>query len=101
MTKIIYINWDTHEIVTNTEEKEQWIDAWICDNCFLYGFSGWLDAYYEVIEIYHMTAAEKAQLSVYYEEYLKSEKENYADKAEKVFNEDFDEIGIEVNGYAD
>lgn len=101
MTKIIYINWENREIVTNAKEKEQWVDGWINESAFLYSFDEWLEAYHEVSEVYYMTAEEKAKLPMCYDEYLKSEREYYARKAEKVFNENFDEIGIEVNGYAE
>lgn len=101
MTKIIYVDWENHKIVTNAKEKAEWIDGWIDDNAFTYDFDEWLQEYYNVAEIYHMSAEEKAKLPMHYDEYLKDNREYYARKAEKVFKEDFDEIGIDVNGYAD
>lgn len=101
MTKIIYVNWETHEIVSNSKEKEQWVDEWISDNAFSYSFDEWLETYYEAGEIYYMTAEEKAKLPMSYDKYLENEREAYVRKAEKVFNEEFEAIGIEVNGYVD
>jgi vacuolar-type H+-ATPase subunit H len=101
MTKIIYINWENREIVTNAKEKERWVDKWIDDNAFSCSFEEWLQDYHNATEIYYMTAEEKAKLPMHYDEYLKDNREYYARKAEKVFSEEFKEIGIEVNRYAD
>lgn len=101
MTKIIYINWDTHEIVHNAKEKEQWIDGWVEANDLIYDFDEWLISYYDIIEVYHMTTEEKAELPTRYEEYRKHTKELHCENAEREFDKWFEEIGIEVNGYAD
>lgn len=101
MTKIIYINWINREIITNTEEKEQWIDEWINNQYSIYSFEEWLRAYYDSVEIYNMTTEEKATLTLQYAEYLKTTKDHYHVKAEKEFWENFEEIGIEVNKYGE
>lgn len=101
MTKVIYVDWDNCVIVATAEDKEQWIEDWIDNNCLIYGFDEWLESYHDIIEIYQMTAKEKAELPTRYEEYFKNEKDLYRRKAEERFKKRFEEIGIEVSGYAE
>lgn len=100
MTKVIYINWNDHVVIASAEDKEQWVNDWIDDNGLIYDFNEWLESYHDIIEIYQMTAEEKAELPTRYEEYFKNEKDIYRRKAEERFKKNFEEIGIEVSGYA-
>lgn len=94
MTKVIYVDWRNRIIVASEEDKEQWVDDWIESNYYLYNFAEWLEAHYEPITLYNMTAEEKAKLPAEYEEYLKNEKRLYREKAEKAFKEDFEAFVI-------
>lgn len=94
MTKVIYVDWRNRIIVASEEDKEQWVDDWIESNYYLYDFTEWLEAYYEVITLYNMTAEEKAKLPAEYEEYLKNEKRLYREKAEIAFKNDFEAFVI-------
>lgn len=101
MTKIIYIDWDNCVIVATAKDKEQWIEDWIDTYGCIYDFDEWLEEYHSVIEIYDMTADEKAELPIRYERYVADCREIYGRKAEAEFNRRFEEIGIEVSGYAE
>lgn len=101
MTKVIYVDWRSRIIVATAKDKEQWINDWIDDYDPPYNFEEWLENYHEVIEIYEMTAEEKAQLPAQYEEYRKEARERSSKRAEREFLVRFEEIGIEVSGYAE
>lgn len=100
MTKSIYVDWDNRIIVASAEDKEQWTEDWIAQHGLIYNFEEWLESYHDIIELYLMTAEEKAELPKRYEEYLKNAKDIYRRKAEERFKKKFEEIGIEVSGYA-
>ena len=101
MTKCIYVDWNQRVIVATEKDKEQWIEDWINDYGLIYDFAEWLMSYHDIIEIYQMTAEEKAELPTRYEEYFKNEKDLCRRKAEERFKKEFEEIGIEVSGYAE
>ena len=100
MTKCIYVDWKNRVIVATVKDKEQWIEQWIDEDCLIYDFDEWLISYYDIIEIYNMTAEEKAELPCRYENYLHQSRDVYGKKAEAEFKHRFEEIGIEVSGYA-
>lgn len=101
MTKVIYINWEDRVIVATPKDKEYWINDWIDNYEPPYNFEDWLESFHDILEIYGMTAEEKAQLPAQHKEYQKEARRLSAKKAEKEFSKRFEEIGIEVSGYAD
>lgn len=101
MTKCIYVDWNNRIVVASAEDKEQWIEDWINDYGLIYDFNEWLECYHDIIELYNMTEEEKAELPSRYKTYVDNEKDICRRKAEVEFNKRFEEIGIEVNGYAE
>ena len=101
MTKSIYVDWDNCVIVATAKDKEQWIEDWINTYGLIYDFEEWLESYHDIVEIYSMTAEEKAELPSRYKTYVYNSREIYTKKAEMAFKDRFEEIGIEVSGYAE
>lgn len=91
---MVYINRDNQTVISNEEEKEQWLNAWVKVHFYIYDFDEWLNEYYNAQEIYHMTEIEKEKLPMQYAECLKNEKAFYFKKANKIFKEKFEEIEI-------
>lgn len=100
MTKCIYVDWNKRVVVASAEDKEQWINDWIDEYGLIYDFNEWLENYHEIVELYHMTAEEKAELPSRYKKYVEHSRDVYGRKAEMAFKDRFEEIGIEVKGYA-
>ena len=101
MTKSIYVDWKNQVIVATATDKEHWIEDWINDYGLIYDFAEWLESYHDIVEIYNMTEEEKAELPSRYKEYVYNSREIYTKKAEVEFKHRFEEIGIEVSGYAE
>ena len=101
MTKSIYVDWENQVIVATATDKEYWINDWIDEHACLYSFGDWLEEYHGAVEIYDMTSEEKAELPLRYEQYLHHSRDVYGRKAEMAFKDRFEEIGIEVGGYAE
>lgn len=101
MTKCIYVDWKNQVIVATATDKEYWINDWITNHGLIYDFAEWLDAYHDIVELYDMTAEEKAELPSRYKTYVYNSRDIYRRKAEVEFNKRFEEIGIEVSGYAE
>lgn len=101
MTKSIYVDWKNQVIVATSTDKEYWINDWITNHGLIYDFAEWLEAYHDIIELYDMTAEEKAELPSRYKTYVYNSRDIYRRKAEVEFKHRFEEIGIEVNGYAE
>ena len=101
MTKVIYVNWNNRVVVATAKDKEQWVNDWIDDYDPPYNFEEWLENCHDIVEIYEMTAEKKAKLPLRYEEYRKEARELSSKKAEREFSKRFEEIGIEVSGYAE
>lgn len=101
MTKCIYVDWKNQVIVATAKDKELWIEDWINEYGCIYDFGEWLESYHDIVEIYNMTEEEKAELPSRYKTYVYNSREIYGRKAEIVFKDRFEEIGIEVSGYAE
>lgn len=101
MTKSIYVDWKNQVIVATATDKEYWINDWITNNGLIYDFEEWLEAYHDIVELYDMTAEEKAELPSRYKTYVYNSRDIYRRKAEMAFKDRFEEIGIEVSGYAE
>lgn len=94
MTKVIYVDWRNRIIVASEEDKEQWVNDWIESNYYIRDFDEWLNEYYEAVELYNMTAEEKAKLPAQHVEYVESRKSLFREEAEKKFKEDFEAFVI-------
>ena len=101
MTKSIYVDWKNQVIVATATDKEHWIEDWIAEYGLIYDFAEWLEAYHDIVELYDMTAEEKAELPSRYKTYVYNSREIYTKKAEMAFKDRFEEIGIEVGGYVE
>lgn len=89
---MVYINQDNQTVISNEEEKEQWLNNWVEVHGYIYDFDEWLTEYYNAKDIYYMTEKEKENLPLQYEECLKNEKAMYFKKANKIFKGNFEEI---------